>query len=353
MWMLPAALPQMPLHCFHDVRASLTVTQWTAANAKRPDWILIQNWNDYTLGGEVAPSLEAGYGAADMTRIYTHLFNGADKKLHAKFVWNNAPREAAAGSKFTVQVRVQNAGMEGWGLINPQIPVSIEYRWRKNGQIVSGKTEKIAAGAVLSGSEFTVPIQVETTFRGSPLAPGDYTLEIGAAGGKSGSSEWSIETGNTVQIPITLQTMGAGAGSVTVIDSDMPAMMESGGVYHVSARLRNDGSAMWSKSEGYRVTARIYRIAQGASEMVETPVEAADASAMLQNDVAPGDEVQVQVLFPITDPTGKPLPGWTPDSAFTYAIRWEAAPEHAGAVPASVQEGAPAWSSSCGPSYHH
>ena len=248
--------------------------EWISANAKHPDWVLIQNWNDYTLGGEVAPSLEAGYGTADMTRIYTHLFNGADRKLHSKFVWNDAPREWAAGAKFTVQVRLQNAGLEGWGPTNTQTPVSIEYRWRKNGQLIGGKSASLTVGTILSGAEATIPVKVDTVFRGSPLAPGDYTLEIGAAAGKGAQSEWSIEKGNIVQIPITLRAANEGAGSVTVVDSDMPSMMESGGVYPVSARLRNDSSAVWSKSQGYRITARLYRVTDGvAGGVSETPVE--------------------------------------------------------------------------------
>ena len=115
--------------------------------------------------------------------------------------------------------------------------------------------------------------------------------------------------------------------------------METGGVYSISARLRNDGATAWLKSVGYRATARLYRISGSAAGLVETPVNSADATALLQRDVLPGEEADVRVLLPLTDPAGEPLPAWNQEDGFTYAVRWEVAKEHPGAVTALVKVG--------------
>lgn len=314
-------------------------TAWTAAIARRPDWILLQNWNDYTLGGEIAPSLEAGFGASDLTRIYTHMFNGTEK-IRSKFVWSDAPAAITPGSRFIVHVRVQNAGMETWGSSAPShVPVNIAYRWSKNGQVVATDRVTVPTGTVLSGAEVTLPVNVQTVLKGAALSEGAYTLEIAAQTGKGGAT--GFEGGNTIQIPVAIGFRGTAHGVVTVLDTDIPSMMESGGVYPISAKLRNDSVAPWRVSDGCRVTARLYRISDGANGLVETPVDAADATAVLEKDIVPGDEATVHLLLPVTDPTGAPLQAWNQGAAYTYAIRWEVAAEHPGAVQAAVREGVP------------
>ena len=44
-------------------------SDWTAALAKHPDWVILDGWNDYGTGSEVAASMESGFSTADLTRV--------------------------------------------------------------------------------------------------------------------------------------------------------------------------------------------------------------------------------------------------------------------------------------------
>lgn len=308
-------------------------TDWVAALAMKPDWILVKNWNDYSLGSEVAPSLEEGYSTADMTRIMSRMFGGSEK-LHAKFVWNDAPAAVLPQSAFTVQVRVQNAGMAGWGQSGfAQIPVALSYRWRRDGQVVADGPLTSIPGDVVAGAETTVALKVQAgSAKERALPEGDYTLEIGPVEKKGGSGSW-FGAESLLQIPITVRSGNGGAPmAATLIDTDLPQMVEAGGVYPVTATLRNDGASVWRKADGIRVTLRLYRLTDGVSATAttpaafgETPVPTADASALLDQDVPPGQQATVHLLLPLTDPMGKPLPVWTQNTPWTYAVRWEVA----------------------------
>src|SRR5262249_50405093 len=63
---------------------------WLAAIARHPDLVFLDSWNNYTDGAEIAPSLEEGYSATDMTRVYTRMFAGS-AKFGVKYLWHDAP----------------------------------------------------------------------------------------------------------------------------------------------------------------------------------------------------------------------------------------------------------------------
>ena len=69
---------------------------WKAAIAQKPDWTLLDGWNDYNVGAEVAPTLETGYSAADITRQYARMVMGLTKR-NVRFLWHNAPTAMLAG----------------------------------------------------------------------------------------------------------------------------------------------------------------------------------------------------------------------------------------------------------------
>jgi hypothetical protein len=112
-------LPKTPSHRTDDkYRAA-----WTGAVATHPSFVLLDGWNDYALGREIAPSIEGGYGAVDLTRVYTRALAGS-AKVAVKYVWNDVPEQIVPGATYTVHARAQNTGITGWGP-QPGTPVAI------------------------------------------------------------------------------------------------------------------------------------------------------------------------------------------------------------------------------------
>ena len=324
---------------------------WKAAIAQKPDWTLLDGWNDYDVGAEVAPTLETGFSAADITRQYARMVMGLAKR-NARFLWHNAPAAMLAGRTYAVSVRAQNTGVEPWTTETPAgknavavgVPVAWAYRWLRNGAPVGSGAFASLTDTVLSGQNVNGEISVATT----GLAPGQYTLEFRVSEAqKKGASETAFgegAPGSVLQVPVTI-TDGADAKTLPVyaagvLSADLPPFMETGSAYTANVTLRNEGAQTWRKAEGARVTLRLYRVTPptitGDTKSVQsTPTESLvampDTTAELPGDVAPGQTVTVRVAVPLVDADGKPLPVWKQDDAWTYAARWEVAEGKAGA----------------------
>jgi hypothetical protein len=321
---------------------------WMGALARHPDWILIDGWNGYGVGDEIAPSLEVGYSAADITRVFTRMFAGA-AKIGVKFLWHDIPASLLPSETTTVHVRVQNAGQVGWGE-NNAVTVGFVSRWLQNGQVVAEGPVEALTAPVLAGQnvEIALPVQAARA-RGVPLAQGNYLLEIGVAESQKKGGHNRIGEANgsaTLQVPVQIRAAAQRSPqwAATVVSSDLPKMLETGSVYSVRTVLRNDGTLPWRKADGARVSLRLYRSASSGEaersaalqltssgphpESRETPVALSDATAELEKDVAPGEEVTVRLLVPIQDTEGKPLPVWSQEDLWTYTARWEVAADH-------------------------
>ena len=306
---------------------------WKAAIEKRPDWALIDGWNDFSNGANVAPSIEIGFAEDDQTKIRARQFAGTAQR-NSKFLSQDIPAAMRPGGIYRVHVRAQNSGLEAW---NPAavtgagpVPTVFAYRWRRGDQIIATGEKVGLAGQVGVSDNADAALSVAANgANGSPLPAGDYTLEIGAARDEKRALDW---ISGALKIPVQIGDAGAD-WAATLIRSDLPRMIEAGGVYPVSATIRNDGNATWRKVDGARVSLRLYRTEreQGTgnreqNHTTETPVDMADATAELSQDVAPGQETTVALQLPVMDANGTPLPLWTQEDQWIYTARWEVAP---------------------------
>lgn len=325
----PTSSPRRPRRNGETYRAD-----WTAALAKRPDWVLLSGWNDYTSGAAIAPTIEAGYTTSDLTKIYTRLFAGPTK-LAAKFLGYNAPPVLVSGSVSLIEARAQNTGQEIWSATSApgQTPLAFTYRWRQKETVVASGTTTMLPTTVLPGQNVSVTLPVKVRDASdAPLPDGDYTLEIGLVSPDRRASLAALTDGLSVRIPVAVRSSRAApAWAATLVSTDLPTTPEAGSVYEVHATLRNDGAATWRKAEGARVSLRLYRTAETGDvtakgdQTAETLVASADASADLPQDVPPGQLATVHLLLPLTDPEGKPLPAWNQEMLWTYMARWEVA----------------------------
>jgi hypothetical protein len=304
--------------------------------SKQPDWVLLDGWNDYATASEVAPTFEAGYSAADITKEYTRRLTGLTRQS-LKFLSHDAPNRMLAGQTYQVNLRAQNTGTEVWAQAAAGgAPVAFAYRWLRGGQTVASSIADPLPASVNGGQNIdtVLPVRAQGTDN-RPLPPGDYVLQIGLIDAQKKPKRESADTmiapgtpGAQLEVPVTIvgptdHTLAPWAA--TLVRTDLPTMLESGGVYNVQVTLRNDGEQTWRKVEGARVTLRLYRttLSDGEHALTETPVATADATALLQQDVPPGQEAVVRLDLPLTDADGKPLPTWTQDDLWTYTARWE------------------------------
>ena len=303
---------------------------WKAALEKKPDWAFIDGWNDFSAGANLAPSLEVGYAEDDQTKIQARRFAGTALR-NIKFLAQDVPAAMRPGATYAIHVRAQNSGMEAWnppGVVGT-VPVVFAYRWRRGEQVVATGAKLNLSGQVGVGENTDAALSIAASdASGSPLPAGDYTLEIGAARDEKRGLDW-IGAGG-LRVPVRIGDAGSD-WAATLIRSDLPRMAEAGGVYTVAATLRNDGGAAWRKADGARISLRLYRTERMAGNPaenaapVETPVDAADATAELTQDVLPGHEVTVSLPFPLMNPEGRPLPLWTQEDPWIYTARWEVA----------------------------
>jgi hypothetical protein len=302
---------------------------WMSALARKPDWTLIQGWNDYRTGGSVAPTLESGFREADLTRLFTRQFITSARQS-VRFVGHDAPRTLFARMTCAVHLRLQNSGTESWGTGNGMAALYLTYRWRRGEQVV-------ASGPAVAVRETTAPgenrLATLSVRAEESLPEGDYTLElIAQTRGKVAGDPVAL----TLPVQIRKETAGDVPGwAATLVRANLPTMLETGGVYTVEATLRNDGAAPWLRSEGARVSLRLQRTEAG-NATAETALSLADATAELTEDVPPGQITRVQLKLPVMEAGGAPLPVWNSTDLWTYTAHWEiAADKLPGVIPVS------------------
>ncbi len=300
-------------------------TLWTAAVNKSPDWIFLDGWNDYTNGREITPSLEAGFSLADTTLFLSRMFAGASKQ-NIRLLSHDVPSSLAPGSRTAVQLRIQNAGLEGWGGV--KLPaVGLAYRWRdKNGRVTAGETVPFNH-IVLAGQNITAELTLTAGSKNAAIATGDYTLEIAHVllDKNWAMAAWPSVPGSSIDLPIHIgQIAEASAWAASLMSSDLPPILENGGLYEVNAALRNDGTAIWRKADSVRIGARLYSTREIPNGRTETPLATPDASAVIDRDVQPGEIVKVRFILSVGDVQGVALP--EPESGAGYEVRWEVAP---------------------------
>jgi len=312
-------------------------TLWTNAVGKAPDWILLDGWNDYTNGREITPSVEAGFSLADTTLFLSRLFAGTTKQP-LRLISHDLPPVLAPGASTTVNLRLQNASLEEWGGGKSALP-NVSYRWRgKSGIAASGGTVALTA-PVLAGRNISLSLPITAgNGRNSPLAAGDYTLEIAVS---SQDKKGGVAGAPMCEIPVHIGADGAAAAwAATVIKTDMPTLLENGGLYEVNATLRNDGTAAWRKADSVRIGVRLYSVKETPNGQTSTPLPTADASTVLDKDIAPGQMVNVRLVLPITDLQGAPLPEL--ETGTGCLVRWEVAPTPGPQAVVSALQGEPA-----------
>ena len=310
---------------------------WQRVLAARPELVIINSWNDYAKGTEIAPSRQYGVIYVDTTRYFQSRL-GSQEPHRLWLKQQRLPRVLAPGVDHQVEFLVENVGTED---LRTSRRISVDYEIRRlaDGAVVRKRAPaqslSVAAGQTKRLSA-VIPTKDD---RGDPLPAGDYVYVLTVVRSKVAylKSPWFTRTIAELQVPFRVGEPPARLA--TVVSTSLPAAMEAGAVRHVVVRLRNDGAAAWRAGRtqlSYHWLKYRDDLDLPSAEIGEVAVWEG-ARADLPQDVMPGEVVSAMIPVSAVTADGDPLPTCGPDDLWHYRVQWD------------LVEGEDTWFSSEGP----
>jgi len=282
------------------------IASWNALYKAPPDWVVINSWNGYHNGTEVAASRQ--YGDREQNLVMAALAALARRgEFGVRVISLQVPPSMQARAVARVLVRAQNSGTRTW----IKGGAFLRYRWlSSDGQEVGGSGRLALARDVPPRRTETLVIGVATTHDGAaPLDEGRYLLALDLVP----SPEAPAMPLATVPVQVAKELPDRAA----LVSSSIPSIMRSGAVYTGVVTIRNDSGETWAKGLWY-ITYRWMKngvpLGGGSDAAPKVPVLA---------EVEPGETADATVDVAAVDESGQPIPPWTPDSDVCYTIRWE------------------------------
>ncbi|MDQ2800613.1 MAG: hypothetical protein M3Y13_13370, partial [Armatimonadota bacterium] len=128
---------------------------WQGALTSKPEFVVIDSWNDFGQGSEIAPSRQYGEQYGIQTKVQTIQFNGF-KQWHAKYLTENVPRTLYPKTLYQVTIRVENAGTLPW---RSGEGYSLTPRWYKDGRLYDDSAPRLPLSLnILPGQSVSIPV---------------------------------------------------------------------------------------------------------------------------------------------------------------------------------------------------
>jgi len=300
-------------------------TAWQVAMVSTPEEVVVDSWNDFAHGTEIAASRQYGEQYADATRAAVVVYDGS-RPWHAKYLAHWSPRTVYPKTLYQIPIRIENAGTLPW---RAGEGYSLSTRWYKDGKLFDDSAPRIpVARDILPGQALTLSVGlVARNNFGEDLAPGDYTLVFDMV---QSQERWFSYAGDTpLQVPVTVIAADSGVGSAaaTFISAATPGVVQAGSPAQTTVQVRNDGAAAWPA--GYTLGYKIQTIAADGAD----PKTVAEGGKPLDtNPVTPGQVAVVSLAVPTSDAAGRPLaPG-------SYRLHWFIRPGAAGPAVAGAYD---------------
>ena len=300
-------------------------TSWQVALVSTPNQIVVDSWNDFLHGTEIAASRQYGEQYADATRAQTIQFDGS-RQWHAKYLSHAVPRTIYPKTLYQIPVRIENAGTLPW---RAGEGYALDTRWYKDGKLYDDSAPRVAIGKdVRPGQALTLSIGlVARNNFGEDLEPGDYTLVIDMV---QGQDRWFSYAGDTpLQVPVTVIGADAGVGGATAtfLGTTTPGVAQAGASLPTTVLVRNDGASSWPT--GYTLGWKMQKVDLDGTN----PVTLAEGGGPLSADpVTPGQIAVVPLTLPASDKAGKALANGE------YRLHWFIRPDALGAPVTGIYE---------------
>ena len=294
-------------------------TSWQVALVSTPNQIVVESWNDFAHGTEIAASRQYGEQYVDATRAEVIQYDG-DRQWHAKYLSNAVPRTIFPKTLYQIPIRIENAGVLPW---RAGEGYSLSTRWYRNGKLYDDSAPRIPIGKdVLPGHSLTLSLGLVARDNfGEDLEPGDYTLVVDMV---QGQDRWFSYAGDTpLQVGVTVIGANAGVGGTqaTFLGTATPGMASAGQTLASTVQIRNDGSAAWPV--GYALGYKI----QTTDPNGANPKTVAEGHAPLGTDaITPGQIASVAVPISLMGKNGQPI------SAGAYRVHWFVQPDALGTL---------------------
>jgi len=304
-------------------------TAWQVAMVSTPEEVVVDSWNDFGHGTEIAASRQYGEQYADATRAAVIAYDG-NRPWHAKYLAHWTPRTVYPKTLYQIPLRIENAGTLPW---RAGEGYSLSTRWYKNGKLYDDSAPRIpVARDVLPGHSLTVSVGlVARNNFGEDLEPGDYTLVFDMV---QSQERWFSYAGDTpLQVPVTVIRAESGVGSTaaTFIGAATPGVVQAGAAAQTTVQVRNDGVSAWPP--GYTLGYKVQTIEPDGS----SPKTVAEGGTPLDpaptpGPITPGQIAVVSLAVPTVDSGGKPLaPG-------AYRLHWFVRPDALGSAIAGTYD---------------
>ncbi len=295
-------------------------TDWGKILDKRPNWIMVDGWNEFHEGSDICGSREYGFAYVDTTALQALKFRGA-RDYDAKYLSHNLPETILPGTFYQVDLTIQNDGIKPWKAAEGY---ALGYRWFQDGVPVGESIIKRPLQQdILPGHSSHVTIGVAAiTEKNEPLPDGSYEIRFEMV--RMSDNKWFSALGDEgFYVPIKVGKPEARRTGYLVVDG--PVMMRTGTDYRYKVAVRNDGAETW-KAGVASVGCRLYRVASylhnGPSDMDEE-VAVTPIAVPLAKDVAPGEVADVELTVNLKDPSGNPIPVWKQSDQWSYQLRFD------------------------------
>ncbi len=294
-------------------------TAWQVAMVSTPEEVVVDSWNDFLHGTEIAASRQYGEQYADATKAAVILYDG-NRPWHAKYLAHWTPRTVYPKTLYQIPIRIENAGTLPW---RAGEGYSLSTRWYKNGKLYDDSAPRIPVGKdVLPGQALTLSVGlVARNNFGEDLEPGAYTLVFDMV---QSQERWFSYTGDTpLQVPITVigAESGVGSAAATFISTATSGVVQAGTAAQTTVQVRNDGASSWPV--GYTLGYKLQTVGPDGG----TPKTVAEGGKPLDpNPVTPGQIAVVSLSVPTVDAAGRPL------TAGAYRLHWFVRPDALGSA---------------------
>ncbi len=308
-------------------------TSWQPALDDPAGDVVINTWNDFTQGTEIAASRQYGEQYVDDTRLQAIAFNGR-RQWHAKYLQESVPRTLQTQTLYQVPIRIENAGTLPW---RAGEEYSLCARWyTADGHLADDSAPRIPIGKdVLPGHSVTLSLGVTArNGYGGDLDAGDYILVVDLV---QGQSRWFTFAGDSpLEVPVHVVAAAAGGGSLapqaTFVGTTTPTSGAAGETLRGEVAVRNDGPLPWPENvgkTGYTLACKIEAVAPDGTLTLAGQLKGAPLSPV---SVLPGELVRPYPHLALVDERGRPLaPG-------AYRLHWLVIDDHGDALPGHYDE---------------
>jgi hypothetical protein len=305
---------------------------WEAALQAGARWVVIDSWNDFARGTEVAASRQYGPRYLDLTRIFALQFNGLPAR-GVKWLRHNVPARLRPLQVAAAEIVVANEGVTP---LRGEDGFALTYRWLRNGQVVAESPLRVRVPGTLfptqtariplgiAAARVQAPLPVPERGRTpapppsiEPLPPGDYVLQVDMT--QAGADNKPIFFGENgdraLSVPVTIV---ADLPDRVIFDgTTMPRLVQSGANYPVSVRLRWLGRD--PLPPGSAVLTYQLESLDGSRTLVT-------GSVTVLQTIGSGQATTVRANVRLSDPGGSAIPAAYPESGGAtppaYRLRW-------------------------------